>query len=74
VGIAMNKKGKCPVFGKNCNKSNKKNHFSAKCRSKLMLRSVKALAKNDEEVFQLGKTVFNRSQSSWKVETIYVFR
>jgi len=52
----------CPVFGKNCNKCNKKNHFTAKCRSKLMLRSVQTIAEDDEEVFQLGKTGIDNSQ------------
>ena len=52
----------CPTFGKNCNKCNKKNNFAAKCRSKLMPRSVQTLAEDDEDVYQLGKTGIDNSQ------------
>ena len=29
----VRRQGRCPAFGKNCNKCGKKNHFAAVCRS-----------------------------------------
>lgn len=51
------KKETCPAFGKTCNKCNKKNHFAAKCRSKLPQKVVRTIAVDEEseEVFQAGQ-------------------
>ena len=77
MGIAMNTKGSASHVWEKLLQMQRKNHFAAKCRSQLMPRSVQTLAEDDEESFnweRLVSIILNKSQSSWKVGTIYIFR